>query len=221
MVILKKYAQVVLLSTLGQRKSLAAIGTDWFQNRSRLYQPANMAHIKEAVNEGWLLIEDKRFYRANMEKLIEALLKEIATDDQDKRIRRYKENLRYFYIALGEYTQKVYLNYDIIEALTGFDHRKAMELDLTLLIQLPFILRCIEIKDKDITNLLVRVMHLEQYLYVLEELHQRHRPIIERQRRIDEWIRTFGKLSQDVKFAGKRKPLFISGNIKKIRTKGR
>ncbi len=68
-----KYAKVVVLSTLAETKSLVDISTEWFGNKGRLYQQANIDEIREAVKSGWLIQESKKSYKANTEKEIDKL----------------------------------------------------------------------------------------------------------------------------------------------------
>ena len=87
---LGKYATIVILSTLAEPKTLVEISTLWFNNKGRLYQPANMKEIKDAVKKKWL-VHDGKHYRANMEKLLISILKDITLGENNKLIEQYKK----------------------------------------------------------------------------------------------------------------------------------
>lgn len=159
-----KYAKIVILSTLAEPKTLVDVSFLWFQNKGRLYQPANTKAIHEAMEAG-LLKQKGKLYRANIEKL----LQQIMLGEDDKLARKYREALQRFYVRLGAYTQHVYLNDEVIKVLTKFGHQKADELDISLLFQLPFILRYLEYKDKETANILIQMLHLEEYVKTIEK----------------------------------------------------
>lgn len=159
-----KYAKIVVLSTLAEQKTLVDVSFLWFQNKGRLYQPANTKAIQQAVEAG-LLKQKGKFYRANTEKLLQSVM----LGEDDKLARKYKEALQRFYVRLGAYTQQVYLNDAVIKVLTKFEHQKADEFDISLLFQLPFILRYLEYKDKETANLVIQMLHLEEYLKIIEK----------------------------------------------------
>ncbi len=159
-----KYAKIVVLSTLAEQKTLVDVSFLWFQNKGRLYQPVNTKAIQKAVEAG-LLKQKGKLYCANIEKL----LQQVMLGEDDKLARKYKEALQRFYVRLGVYTQQVYLNDAIIKVLTKFEHQKADELDISLLFQLPFILRYLEYKDKETANIVIQMLHLEEYVKIIEK----------------------------------------------------
>jgi hypothetical protein len=217
---LGKYATIVILSTLAEPKTLVEISTLWFNNKGRLYQPANMKEIKDAVKKKWL-VHDGKHYRANMEKLLISILKDITLGENNKLIEQYKKGLQHFYIEIGDYTQKVYLNIEIIKALTNLDHRKVGDLDLTLLIQLPFFLRYLEKKDDALVNIIIQVLKFEPYVETIENLEIQYYPILKKQRGIDDWVEYFTILSGLMFQLQKKELIVFSKNIKAMKTLGK
>jgi len=216
---LGKYAKIVLLSTLAGPKTLVEISTLWFNNKGRLYQPVNMKEIKDAVKKKWL-IHNGKYYHANIEKLLTAILKEITLGEDHKLIEKYKKGLRYFYVTLGDYTQKVYLDLEVIKAFTNLDHKKVNDLDLTLLIQLPFFLRYLEKKDKALVNIIIQILKFESYVETIENLEIQYFPILKKQRRIDDWVEHFATLSGLMFQLQKEELIVFSKNVKAIQTLG-
>ena len=191
-----KYAKIVILSTLAEQKTLVDISTTWFKNKGRLYQPIIIKEIQKAVGNNWLTQENKKFYRANIQKLLTSLINEISLGESHKLAQAYKEELKHFYLTLGEYTQKVYLNFEVIKVLTKLDQRTAAELDLKLLVQLPFFLRFMEYKNKELANILIQVMGLEDYVKMIEKLEMQYAPILKEKKRVDDLIESFDKLAR-------------------------
>ncbi len=109
-----KYAKVVILSTLSEKKTLADISKTWFKNRARLYVPKILAEIKEAQKQNILIQEDK-FYHVNINKLIEYLFKNNSLGEKIKLFDEYKKNIIKFYNNLDEYSKKTYLDFEIIK----------------------------------------------------------------------------------------------------------
>src|SRR3989344_8969225 len=101
---LGKYAKVVVLSTLAETKSLVDISTVWFHNKGRLYQQANIEEIREAVNNGWLIQESKKSYKANTEKIVNDVLVDLSVSDDSKLSKQYSAWMNEFYGKLGVYT---------------------------------------------------------------------------------------------------------------------
>ncbi len=209
-----KYAKIVLLSTLAEPKTLVDISIAWFQNKGRLYQPQNTKAIQELIKQG-LLIQDGKIYQANVEKLLDYLLED---SEKDKIFKQYKEWLKYFYNHLKDYTRKVYLNFEVIKALTKLDHDKIPDFDLRLLIQLPFLLRFIEQTNKTIANLLIQAMKLEDYVKTIEKLEIQHYNILKEQRITENWVESFERLSQILPKMQKKELNIFEKNIKAMKT---
>ncbi len=209
-----KYVKIVMLSTLAEPKTLVDISVDWFQNKGRLYQPIIMKEIKKAVKEG-IITQEGKFYRVDFSKLLNDLAIHLGEDD--KLSRKYNEELKNFYLKLGDYTQKVYLNYEIIKVLTKKDQNKAEELDLSLLIQLPFLLRYMENKDKDLANILIQVMNLEEYVKTIEKLEIQYFHILKENKMVDSWVESFDKLTGLLPKMQKKGLTIFGKNIKAMK----
>lgn len=209
-----KYVKIVILSTLAEPKTLVDISVDWFQNKGRLYQPIIMKEIKKAVKEG-IITQEGKFYRVNFSKLLSDL--SIHLGEDDKLWRKYNEELKNFYLKLGDYTQKVYLNYEIIKVLTKKDQNKAEELDISLLIQLPFLLRYMENKDKDLANILIQVMNLEEYVKKVEDFEMQHIGILKEKKMMDSWVESFDKLTSLLPKMQKKGLTIFGKNIKAMK----
>ncbi len=184
-----KYAKIVVLSTLAEPKTLVDVSFLWFKNKGRLYQPANTKAIQKAVGAGFLK-QNGKLYHANIERL----LQQVMFGDDDKLARKYREALQRFYVRLGVYTQKVYLNDDVIRVLTRYDHQKADELDISLLFQLPFILRYLEYKDKETANIVIQMLHLEEYVKTIEKQEIQYYHILKEHKMMDALIETVDEI---------------------------
>ena len=208
-----KYVKIVILSTLAEKKTLVDISTTWFQNKGRLYQPLIMKEIKKAVKQN-ILIHDKKYYKVNLPKLLDSLTDSIHLGENNKLSKEYKEELKNFYTNLGEYTQKVYLNYKLVEILTKMDKQKAEDLDLSLLIQLPFLLRYMENKDKDLANLIIQVLNLEEYVKEVEDLEIEYFRMLKKNKMVDSWVESFEKFSSLLPKMQKKGLTIFGKNIK-------
>lgn len=208
-----KYAKIVLISTLSEPKTLVEISTTWFANKGRLYQPQNTQAIQELIKQG-LLIQEGKNYHANVEKLLDYLLE---NSENDKTFKEYKEWLKYFYNNLKEYTRKVYLNFEVIKALTKLDYDKVLDFDLKLLLQLPFLLRFVEQTNKGIANLLIQAMKLEEYVKVIEKLEIQHYGILKEKRITENWVESFERLSQILPKMQKKELSIFEKNIKAMK----
>lgn len=216
---LNKYVKIVLLSTLEEPKSLVDVSTTWFQNKGRLYQPPIFKEIKKAVNSK-LLVQEKKVYCVNMEKLLGILLSDLSLGEEQKIIQRYKGYLKSFYVSLGDYTRKTYLNFEIIKELTKLDQTKAAELDLKLLIQLPFLLRFLEYKDKDIANVVIQLMGLESYVKLVEKLEIKNYDILRDKKKVDDWVEVFETLTKILSKMQKKGLTVFKKNIQAMKTLG-
>lgn len=220
MVKLEKYAKIVIISTLAEPKTLVEISTIWFNNKGRLYQPIIFKEIKKAIDSNLITQQNKKYYLTNMPKLIQSLIEEISLGESDKLTKQYKEELKNFYLNLGEYTQKVYLNFEIIKALTKLDHKKAADLDLTILLQLPFLLRFIEYKNKDLANIFIQIMNLEEYVKVIEKLEIQYFHILKEKKHVDDWVESFEKLSALLPKMQKKGLTIFSKNVQAMKAFG-
>ena len=121
--------------------------------------------------------EKTKFYQANTKKLFTELIDGINIGENEEELKRYKYELKYFYTDLIKYTQKVYLNFEVIRSLTGLDRQKAADLDLKLLLQLPFILRYLEQEECWTSNVLVQLLGWEEYVKIIGQLEIQHFPV--------------------------------------------
>ncbi len=217
---LEKYTKVVLLSTLAERKTLVDMSTTWFNNKGRLYQPIIIKEIKKAVTSDLLKQKDKKFYRANIPLFLNFITDVMKLEGSSGIAKKYKKELKYFYDDLGEYTQKVYFNFEVIKVLTKLDLKKTEEFDPALLVQLPFILRYLEYNDKPFVNILVQLMGLEEYVELIHKLERRYIYILEEKKLVDRWVESFETLIKLLpKLQKKGLPLFLK-NTEKIKAFG-
>ena len=186
----RKYAKIVLYSTLAEQRTLVGISIDWFQNKGRLYQPFIMKEIRTALKDR-VLIQKKKFYRANTHMFILYALEQICLGEDNALIKEYRKILERFYFEMGEYTQKVYLNFEIIKLLTKMDMKKADNLNIPFLVQLPFFLRYIEHKDKELANIFIQIMSLEEYVKTIEKLEIQYYPLLKEKGMTKPWMKTF------------------------------
>ena len=218
---LDKYVKIVLLSTLAEQNTLADISITWFKNKGRLYQPIIIREIRKAVNSGLLGQQDKRFYRADISKFIELIINLVKLGDDSKIAKKYESEVKYFYLKLGNYTQKVYLNFEVIKVLTKLNLKKTEEFDPALLIQLPFILRYLEDKDPYFVNTLIQLMGLEEYVKLIYKLERRYMYILEEEKMVDWWVESFERIIKLLpKLQKKGLPLFQQ-NTEKIKAFGK
>ncbi|RLE38010.1 hypothetical protein DRJ17_05280 [Candidatus Woesearchaeota archaeon] len=216
---LDKYVKIVILSTLEKPKTLVEISTTWFKNKGRLYQPQIIKEIKKAVESG-LLIQDKKFYEPNIPKLFDLLLADLSLGEQKKIVEEYKNRLKQFYVNLGDYTRKTYLNFEIIKVFTNLDQRKAAELDLKLLIQLPLLLRFLEYKDKDTANILIQIMSLENYVKLIEKLEIQNYHILKEKKLIYDFVESFEWFSKIIAKMQKKGLTIFKKNVQAMKDLG-
>jgi len=202
---MEKYTKIIVLSTFEEPKTLSDIGKIWFQNKGRLYQAHVMKEIKEAVDNK-ILIKKDQLYQVNMQKLIPEIINEISLGENEEVLVQYKHDLKDFYITLGDYTQRVYLNFEIIKSLTKLRYQKAVELDLRFLFQIPFFLRVMEQQNKELTNFLIQLFDLEEYVKTIEKLEIQYLPILKETKITDDivgdispiWLYMFDLIKKDL-----------------------
>ncbi|MFH1669133.1 MAG: hypothetical protein ABIA62_04355 [Candidatus Woesearchaeota archaeon] len=214
---LDKYAKIAILSTLDEQKTLVDISTTWFDNKGRLYQPIIIKEIKKC---SYLKQQGKKFYQADMKKLIENIVGEISLGENHKLAQQYQKELKNFYLTLGDYTQKVYLNFEVIKLLTKMDWQKAAELDMKLLIQLPFILRFMEYQNKEMANIFIQVMDLEEYVKLIEKLEIQYYHILKEKKQVDDWVECFNKLTKILPKMQKKGLTIFKKNVQAMKAFG-
>jgi len=212
----KKYVKIVILSTLAEPNSSINLSKEWFNNSGRLYQGPVLAEIKKAVASKLLIQEKKKYYRTDVAKFLDYETKMITLGGSSKLVKEYQNELKHFYLDLGEFTQKVYLNHEVIKVLTKLDLQKLVELNPALLIQLPFILRYLEIKDESFANLLVQIMGLEEYVELIYKLERKYHYLLEDNKQIEEWVRSFRILTKLLPKLQKKGLPLLQKNTKSI-----
>lgn len=224
---LGEYEKIVILSTLAEPRTLHDIGKAWYGHKTRLYHKTARKKLDEAVKRGTLIREGKLVYRANTPKIIGALLKEIGLGEEHNVLKEYRDRLRFFYLNLGEYTQKVYLGFEVIKALTQEENsgtkkrlsvHKGTDLDLGLLLQLPFLLRYIERKNPLIANVLIQALKLEAYEQVIDAVEFHHRPILRKHKWEEDWIDCFRKMDQLLPKLEKKGVAILAKGLKAMKT---
>ena len=208
----KKYTKIVLYSTLAEQRTLVGLSIDWFQNKGRLYQPPIMKEIRTAVKDK-MLIQKKKFYRANTHVFIIYVLEQICLGEDNVLMKEYRKLLELFYLEMGEYTQKVYLNFEVIKILTKMDMQKADNLNIMFLVQLPFFLRYIENKDKEFANVFIQIMDLEEYVKTIEKLEIQHYSILKEKGMTNAWMKTFDAINKLYPQMQKRGIAVFSKNV--------
>jgi len=197
---LGKYEKIVVISTLAEPKSIVDISMTWFGNKGRLYQPAIRKEIENSIKKGNLIRVGKKQVKANTERFIKDALEEVTLGEESKLVNQYREWLRQFYVNLGEYTQKVYLNFEIILNLVQENERlnvhKGTDLDLTLVLQLPFLLRYMDKRSPVIGNLVIQLLKLELYELTVQKLEFQFRDILKKNKWEESWIDCFRKIDE-------------------------
>jgi len=197
---LNEYEKIVILSTLAEPRTLHDISKAWYGHKTRLYNETVRDKLNEAVKRGTLIKEGKNVYRANTPIVLTRIIDEIGLGEERRLVKEYRDRLKYFYINLGSYTQKVYLSFDIIKALTRLPHKqkekeldvhKGLDLDLRLLLQLPFLLRYVEKTNSAIANLFIQLLTLEDYEHIIESLEFQNRTILRENKWEEDWIDCF------------------------------
>ena len=138
----------------------------------------------------------KKLYQANIKKQLDCALREISLGASSKLAKKYEQELAYFYINLGEYTQKVYLNFEVIKAFAKKKQSKVHEINLKLLIQLPFFLRSMDYANKALANMFIQLMNLEDYAKTIEKLEIQHYHILKDKNLVDAWVESFENISR-------------------------
>lgn len=181
MAVFNKYVKIVILSTLEQPKKLIEISKTWFNNNGRLYHPLIIKEIDKAV-EDKILVKNGKFYEPNMAKLLDLMLEMDSGDD--KAVREYKSTLKHFYINFGDFIKKTYLSFEAIKLLTKLDQKKAEELDLKLMLQLPILLRFLKDNAKGVANAIIQLMGLEDYAKLIRKLEFQNSDILEEKKQL-------------------------------------
>ncbi len=194
----KEYVKLVILSTLTEAKPLVAIGKEWFNNTGRFFHKEITGEIQKAVEDGILSVENKRFYKANSNKLLDKVINSISLGDDKKLAEKYKKYLRHFYLdeKIREFTQKTYLDDEIITILTGRDSNKAEDLKWSYLVQLPILFFYLRERDEALYNIVVQILGLEEYVKLVQHLEWKHVYILQESRCKEEWAETFNNLQK-------------------------
>ncbi len=187
---LNEAAKIVVLSTFDHPRNLSEISRLWFGNKTRFYLGIYSKQISDAVKKG-ILVKDGNTYSANTDAILKEAIKSIKFELKEKKskeyISKYIAKLEYFYLDLGEYTVKTYLNLGIIKTLSGGKPQTAAALDLKFLIQLPFVLRYIEYRHKPVFSLLLPFLSLNDYYSMLVQLERENMHILEKKKLDLEW----------------------------------
>jgi hypothetical protein len=219
MTLTNQYVKIILISTLGEPKRLTEISTEWFNNKARLYQPDIMKYIKKAVDDE-LLIQNDKYYHANIKKVIELMFENFQFGEEEKVFLEYKQKLIFYYTQLSDYTRKTYLHFDIIKDLTKMNLKNIDDFDIKTIILMPFILRCFEQKDKNITNILIQFMNLEEYVKLIEKLELENYSILKDSKNIDTWVEYSEWLSKSLPKMQKKGLTFFSKNKNTLKKLG-
>ena len=212
----KRYVKLVIESTLATKMPLAEISTMWFGNSGRLFQPQILKAITNAQKSGVFEIGKKRSYKTNIAKLLESI------DLGDSSLSgKYKNEMKKFYLNLGEYTQQVYLSLEVVKALTDFERERGTDFDLAVLVQLPFVLRYFEEKDPLLMQVFIRLMKLEEYVEVIQKLEKRYIYILEENQLVDSWVESYEKLIKLLPKLGKKGVPLFKMNTQKIKAFGK
>ena len=163
---MNKYVKLVILSTFENSKSLSEIGTFWFKNKGRLYQPCIIKEINKAVKDR-LLLKGNRGYRPNIDFIVDLVLEDIKICQDTDSTMNYKRHLKIFYNWFRMDVGRIYLNFKIIDELSKGDWKKAINMDLTYLFQLPFLLRFLEYKDSNLACIIVNLLGLKKYVRLI------------------------------------------------------
>lgn len=196
---LNEYEKIVILSTLAQPMSLHDISKAWYGHKTRLYHFTARRKLDEAVKRGTLVKEGKNEYRANTPLLLKKLVEEIGLGEEPKVLKEYRALLSYMYGSLGSFSHKAYLSFEAIQSLAKHSGKlsvhKGLDLDLKLVLQLPFILEWMEHENSTLKNLLVQLLNLEEYEKTIGKLELQYLPVLQEQRKQDEWSRTGDKIA--------------------------
>ncbi|MFH1439432.1 MAG: hypothetical protein ABIG89_02625 [Candidatus Woesearchaeota archaeon] len=150
------------------------------------------------------------------------LIKEIINNmgKNTKLTNSFKQALEYFYLTLSDYTQKVYLNLDIFLSITEKNEKKATDLDIGFVLQLPFFLSFAESKDQKLYEIIVQMLSLDDYVRLIQRFELQNYHLLDETKRVYDFIETFEKIEKIFpKLENKEIPLF-SKNIKAMKTLG-
>jgi len=215
-----KYEKIVALSTLAEAKSIVDISVTWFGNKGRLYQPAIRQEIEESIKKGNLIKIDDVKVKANTGKIIKEALSELNLGDGTKLTAEYRKLLTYFYINLAGFTQPVYLGFETIKSITKLDQHRADNLDIKLLLQLPFLFRYLEIVSKPTANIVIQILDLEEYESVIEKLEQQNLHILLKHGQRDNWVLLFERTARMLPKLQKKGLAVFTENIKALKAVG-
>lgn len=181
-------AKLVILSTLDKHRTLYDIGKLWYSNIGRFYNDFIIKQVEKGVKLNYLAKRERK-YQANTKRIIKEAVMGIDFKFKDKKINRYvkdyKLKLILFYDELKEFSHPTYLNLDLIKTIANGDPDLACNLDIGFVVQLPFILRYIEKKDKSILRLVLSSMGLDKYYKKLSEFENKNLNLLDKIERRD------------------------------------
>lgn len=192
---LGKVSKIVVLSTFSQPKYLSEISKIWFGNQTRYYRSNYTKQVDNGVKEGFIVRHKDNKYAANTTKILKETIKSINFDLKEKKskeyLAKYLKKLEHFYIDLGEFTVRTYLNLDLIKTISNDDPNAAAACDLRFLFQLPFVIRYIEFKHKPVFSLLSQFLNWEKYYKLVIQLERENMHILEKNKLDLEWANIY------------------------------
>lgn len=187
-------SKIVILSTFSQPRNLSEISKKWFGNKTRFYLDVYTKQIKEGVKSGFIT-KDSNKYAANSNKILKEVIKSIEFEFKEKKSKeyldKYLKKLEYFYIDLGEFTVRTYLNLELIKTILNDDPNAAAACDLGFLFQLPFVIRYMEFKHKPVFSLLSQFLNWEKYYKLVIQLERENMHILEKNKLDLEWANIY------------------------------
>ena len=150
---LGKYAQLAILASLVEPKSLSELGLFWYNENGRFYKKKARDEINKVVDESFLVKSGSKL-KANTERLVALIYSDISKKD-------LKELLcRFWYHPFSQHT---YMCCEAIKQMFNNNPEKAAEAKISLVLNTPLILHQLQEKDMETYSLFVSSQGLENY----------------------------------------------------------
>ena len=150
---LGKYAQLAILASLVEPKSLSELGLFWYNENGRFYKKKARDEINKVVDESFLVKSGSKL-KTNTEKLVALIYSDISKKD-------LKELLCRFWCH--PFSQHTYMCCEAIKQMFNNNPEKAAEAKISLVLNTPLILHQLQEKDMETYSLFVSSQGLENY----------------------------------------------------------
>lgn len=214
-----RYEKIVIISTFDKPRALGEISQKWYGNKGRLYQEKIQGEIDNSIKKGRLKKVGKSFQATP--SAIREIIKDIDIGQNNVLVSKYKQALDTIYLGLGDFSLKTYLSLDIFLALTEGYEKKIRDIDLGLVLQLPFFLRFTDKKSKTIYFFLIQALDLVKYSSKILNLELQNLHILHKSDRLKTFIKASEMMETLIPKMEKKGLPHISRGLKGMKAFGR